>query len=150
MLFAIVAPNQLFAGQPPFGMPHVNPTIETWGAGDTSKPYVMNEVFVCPYPIWRSGPSNRRLEISSAGFCIWPTTSEQCRRAEAVAATPRPQEPWLARLAQRDKNAKMDRTSSSTQKTGEGFGAVLLAPPAPGPIPGCQRLFGPVSENFWR
>jgi hypothetical protein len=30
--------------QPPFGMPHVNPTIETWGAGDTSKPYVMNEV----------------------------------------------------------------------------------------------------------
>jgi len=30
--------------QPPFGMPHVNPTIETWGAGDYSKPYVINEV----------------------------------------------------------------------------------------------------------
>jgi hypothetical protein len=25
-------------------MPHVNPTIETWGAGDYSKPYVINEV----------------------------------------------------------------------------------------------------------
>ena len=33
MLFAIVAPKALFSGVPPFGMPHVNPTIETWGAG---------------------------------------------------------------------------------------------------------------------
>lgn len=33
MLFAIVSAKSLFSGTPPFGMPHVNPTIETWGAG---------------------------------------------------------------------------------------------------------------------
>ncbi len=27
----------LFSGEPPFGVPHVNPTVETWGAGDYTK-----------------------------------------------------------------------------------------------------------------
>ena len=27
----------LFSGEPPFGIPHVNPTVETWGAGDYTK-----------------------------------------------------------------------------------------------------------------
>jgi hypothetical protein len=27
----------LFSGEPPLGMPHVNPTVETWGAGDYTK-----------------------------------------------------------------------------------------------------------------
>ncbi len=34
----------LFSGEPPFGMPHVNPTIETWGAGDYTTPYTISSV----------------------------------------------------------------------------------------------------------
>jgi len=35
---------QLFYGTPPFGMPHVNPTVETWGEGDKGIPYLINAV----------------------------------------------------------------------------------------------------------
>jgi hypothetical protein len=73
---------QLFYGTPPFGMPHVNPTVETWGEGDKGIPYLINAVrdplpafsFHVPTSLWLkqylepfhpSFPSEVRNGISS-------------------------------------------------------------------------------------
>eukprot|EP00283_Hemiselmis_rufescens_P007694 CAMPEP_0173427914 /NCGR_PEP_ID=MMETSP1357-20121228/6992_1 /TAXON_ID=77926 /ORGANISM="Hemiselmis rufescens, Strain PCC563" /LENGTH=82 /DNA_ID=CAMNT_0014391837 /DNA_START=39 /DNA_END=287 /DNA_ORIENTATION=- len=56
---------QLFYGTPPLGMPHVNPTIETWGAGDTTTPYVIS-----PATIQSSGYSGVDNEIGSPNYFI--------------------------------------------------------------------------------
>ena len=40
---AIPVFRSLFSGTPPFGMPHVNPTIETWGTDDDGRaPYTLS------------------------------------------------------------------------------------------------------------
>lgn len=62
--------------EPPFGMPHVNPTIETWGAGDTTKPYVISPVRFprCPSPLaaarhsLSSGPGLRPRSLAPCHF----------------------------------------------------------------------------------
>ena len=52
----------LFYGDPPFGTPHVNPTIETWGAGDYTK--VRNSVNVS----WKQDSA---LVLKAVKVCLY-------------------------------------------------------------------------------
>mmetsp|Transcript_18779 Transcript_18779/g.44519 ORF Transcript_18779/g.44519 Transcript_18779/m.44519 type:complete len:91 (-) Transcript_18779:20-292(-) len=65
MAGGFVSAKSLFSGTPPFGMPHVNPTIETWGAGDEGVPYTIS-----PATVAQSGYSGLDNEIGSPEYFI--------------------------------------------------------------------------------